>query len=63
MQFSKEETRFGEDISIAFTASPSSLCGYGVVDKSVFLHEGDNQLSFSKAFARKSQYTLNSKHV
>ncbi|XP_067934596.1 ovostatin-like isoform X3 [Watersipora subatra] len=49
MRFSKSEARPGEPVDLLFTASPNSLCSYGVVDKSVFLEGGDNQLSLSKA--------------
>ncbi|XP_067934592.1 alpha-2-macroglobulin-like protein 1 [Watersipora subatra] len=49
MRFSKGEARPGEPVDLLFTASPNSLCSYGVVDKSVFLEGGDNQLSLSKA--------------
>ncbi|XP_067934593.1 ovostatin-like [Watersipora subatra] len=52
MRFSKSEARPGEPVDLLFTASPNSLCSYGVVDKSVFLEGGDNQLSLSKALSK-----------
>ena len=58
MKFSKEEARPGEDVGISFTASPNSLCGYGVVDKSVFLKGGNNQLTLAHAINQIRRYIL-----
>lgn len=52
MRFSKTEARPGEDIDVTFSASADSLCSYGIIDKSVFLEGGDNQLSLSRALQR-----------
>ena len=52
MTFSKSEARPGEPVDILFSAKPDSLCSYGIVDKSVFLEGGDNQLSLSKAISK-----------
>ena len=52
MTFSKSTARPGEGVNIRFSASPRSLCSYGVIDKSVFLEGGDNQLSPSKALSK-----------
>ncbi|XP_067935022.1 murinoglobulin-2-like [Watersipora subatra] len=58
MRFSKSDARPGEPVDLLFSASPNSFCSYGVVDKSVFLEGGDNQLSLSKALDKIQRLAL-----
>ncbi|XP_071492309.1 alpha-1-macroglobulin-like [Diadema antillarum] len=44
------EVRPGQPASVRVSAQPSSLCAFGVVDKSVHIMAGDNQLTKDKVF-------------
>ncbi|XP_071492286.1 pregnancy zone protein-like [Diadema antillarum] len=44
------EVRPGQPASVRVSAQPSSLCAVGVVDKSVHIMAGDNQLTKDKVF-------------
>lgn len=45
VSFDKTSGVPGDDVTMMLSASSDSLCGYGAVDKSVFLKGGNNQLT------------------
>lgn len=58
ISFSKQRAKPGEEVDIELKASAGSLCSYGIVDKSVFLEGGDNQLTLDKALNKIQQFNL-----
>ncbi len=61
MEFVDEEALPGEMTKLKIQAAPGSLCGVGVVDKSVQLLGGDNQLKRSKVFSSLEKHQLSEK--
>ncbi|XP_041464168.1 uncharacterized protein LOC446192 isoform X6 [Lytechinus variegatus] len=58
--FSDEEMMPGAETQIMIHAKPGSLCAVGVVDRSVHILGGDNQLKADKIFASLNKYQLTS---
>ncbi|XP_030832876.1 uncharacterized protein LOC757285 isoform X4 [Strongylocentrotus purpuratus] len=58
--FSDEEMMPGAETQLMIHASPGSLCAVGVVDRSVHILGGDNQLKADKIFASLDKYQLTS---
>ncbi|XP_033634885.1 uncharacterized protein LOC117296122 isoform X1 [Asterias rubens] len=61
MEFVDEEALPGDMTKLKIQAAPGSLCGVGVVDKSVQLLGGDNQLKRSKVFSSLEKHQLSEK--
>ncbi|XP_071499850.1 pregnancy zone protein-like [Diadema antillarum] len=60
ISFSDEERMPGAETEITIRASPGSLCAVGVVDRSVHILGGDNQLKGDKIFSSLDRYQLSS---
>ena len=58
MSFDKARGKPGDDVKMSLKASPSSLCAFGAVDKSVYLKGGNNQLSQKTLTNMISHYSL-----
>ncbi|ELT94944.1 hypothetical protein CAPTEDRAFT_228650 [Capitella teleta] len=62
VSFSHSERLPGARTQLLVKADPGSLCAVGVVDKSVHLLGGSNQLSLAKVFSLLSQFDIKDSH-
>ncbi|KAJ8029030.1 Murinoglobulin-1 [Holothuria leucospilota] len=60
LDFSDEEVLPGSETKLKVSAEPGSLCGVGIVDKSVYVLGGDNKLTPKKLF---SEFDLSIRQV
>lgn len=60
MEFTEESVLPGTETNIRLEAAPGSVCGVGVVDKSVNILGGDHQITPEKVFEKLAEYSLSS---
>ena len=63
MNFSDRVPRPGSNITVSLTATSGSLCSLSMVDKSVYLHGGNNLLLMSSVMDRLKSYDLSSDFI
>nr|KAG5694345.1 hypothetical protein BaRGS_035213 [Batillaria attramentaria] len=61
MEFSEKTVLPGAETKIQLEAAPGSVCGVGVVDKSVNILGGDHQITPEKVFEKLAEYSLSTR--
>ncbi|XP_076465640.1 alpha-2-macroglobulin-like protein 1 isoform X2 [Babylonia areolata] len=61
MEFSDKKVMPGTETKIKLEASAGSVCGVGVVDKSVNILGGDHQITPAQVFEKLAQYSLSTR--
>lgn len=58
MTFSTDVAHVGDNVTIDIEATPGSTCSYSVVDQSVFLAGGNNQMTLKQAIDKVQSIAL-----